>query len=136
MEDDFVEGVRGLTDGRGPDVILDMIGAAYLDRNLRALAVEGRLAVIGLMGGARAELDMARMLTRRLSVHSSTLRARPVDQRAALAREVREHVWPGFTDGSLRPVIDRVLGLADAAEAHARMESSAHIGKIVLEVRP
>jgi NADPH:quinone reductase len=132
---DFVEAVGELTGGRGADVILDIVGGPYLDRNLRALATGGRLVVIGLMAGARAELDMARLLTRRLTITASTLRSRSHDEKAALARKLRTDVWPGFADGSLRPVIDRVLPLERVAEAHARMESSAHIGKIVLAVR-
>lgn len=132
---DFVEEARNLTEGRGVDVVLDLMGGEYLDRNLRALAVEGRLVVIGLMGGAKAELNMARLLTRRLTVTASTLRSRSVDERAALARRLVDDVWPGFDDGSLRPVIDQVLPLDRVAEAHARMASSSHIGKIVLELR-
>jgi NADPH:quinone reductase len=132
--EDFVERVHALTDGRGVDVILDVVGGDYLDRNLRALALEGRLVVIGLMGGGRAELDLARMLPRRLSVIASTLRARGVAEKAALARQLVNEVWPGFADGSLRPVVDRVLPLDDVAEAHRVMEAGEHIGKIVLTV--
>ncbi len=134
-EEDFVERVRELTDGRGVDVILDIIGGRYLDGNLRCLATEGRLVIIGLMGGATAELDLGRLLTRRLTVTASTLRARPVEAKAALARQLVAEVWPGFADGSLRPVVDTVLPLEEVAEAHRRMESSEHVGKIVLTVR-
>jgi NADPH:quinone reductase len=134
-QEDIVDRVKELTDGRGVDVILDIIGGDYLDANLRCLATEGRMVVIGLMGGARAELDLARMLSRRLSVTASTLRARSVEEKATLAAQLVAEVWPGFADGSLRPVIDATYPLEQAAEAHARMESSAHIGKIVLDLR-
>jgi putative PIG3 family NAD(P)H quinone oxidoreductase len=133
-EEDFVERVRALTDGRGVDVVLDVVGGPYLDRNLRALAVEGRLVVIGLQGGAKAELDLGRLLARRLSVAASTLRARSVAERVPLMERLRAEVWPGFADGSLRPVVDRVLPLRDAAEAHRVLEAGEHVGKIVLEV--
>lgn len=132
---DFTDEAKRLTDGRGVDVILDIVGGPYLDRNLRALATEGRLVVIGAMGGAKAELDVGRLLRRRLTVTASTLRARSVEEKATLMRSLRDQVWPGFADGSLRPVIDRALPLERVAEAHERMESSAHIGKIVLTVR-
>ncbi|MDP8969946.1 MAG: NAD(P)H-quinone oxidoreductase [Actinomycetota bacterium] len=133
-EEDFVERVRGLTAGRGVDVILDIIGGPYLERNLRALALEGRLVIIGLMGGQKAEVDLGRLLTRRLSVTASTLRARPVEEKARLAEQLRRDVLPGLADGSLTPVIDRVLPLERAADAHSVMEASQHVGKIVLAV--
>lgn len=129
---DFVDAVREATEGRGVDVILDVVGADYLDRNLRALAVEGRLAIIGLMSGPKAECNLGRMLTRRLTVLASTLRARSVEEKAALASEVEAQIWPGFGEGKLRAVVDRAYPLADAAAAHARMESSEHVGKLVL----
>jgi putative PIG3 family NAD(P)H quinone oxidoreductase len=131
-EGDFLAEVEAATDGRGVDVILDVVGAAYLERNLRALALEGRLAIIGLMSGRQAEIDLRELLTRRLTVLASTLRARSVDEKAALARAVEADVWPGFAEGSLRPVIDRAYPLAEVAAAHERMEASAHIGKLVL----
>jgi NADPH:quinone reductase len=131
---DFDNAVRQLTDGRGVDVVLDIIGGPYLARNLRCLAVEGRLVIIGLMGGASAELDLAPLLTRRLVITASTLRARPVEAKAALARQLVAEVWPGFAAGRLRPVIDRVLPLEQAATAHAVMEAGEHIGKIVLAI--
>lgn len=135
-EEDFVEAALVLTDGRGVDVVLDIVGAEYLERNVRVLATEGRLVVIGLMGGARAEIDLGRVLTGRLTVAGSTLRARSVADKAALARRVVDEVWPGFADGRLRPVVDRVLPLERAADAHAAMEAGDHVGKIVLEVAP
>jgi len=133
-EPDFDARARELTGGRGVDVVLDIIGGPYLARNLHCLAIEGRLVIIGLMGGATAELALGQLLTRRLTITASILRARPVEAKAALARQLVAEVWPGFADGSLRPVIDRVLPLAKAAEAHAVMEASEHAGKIVLAV--
>lgn len=129
---DFDMRVGELSGGRGVDVVLDIVGGPYLARNLRALTVEGRLVIIGLMGGSSADVDLGLMLTRRLTITASTLRARPVEAKAALARQLVRRVWPGFADGSLRPVIDRVLPLEKVAEAHAAMEAGAHIGKIVL----
>lgn len=133
--EDFVVRTDGWTGGEGIDVILDMVGAAYLERNLRALATEGRLVVIGLQQGARAELDLKLLLTRRLTLHGSTLRARTPQEKAAVAQAVRAHVLPGFDDGSLVPVVHRVLDWSQVADAHRVMEEGAHIGKIVLRVR-
>ncbi|CAN5885363.1 NAD(P)H-quinone oxidoreductase [soil metagenome] len=129
---DFVEAVRDHTAGHGVDVVLDVVGGPYLDRNLRALASEGRLVVIGLQGGAKAELDMGWLLTRRLKVMASTLRARSTDEKAQLARRMEAEVWPGFAEGALRPVIHATYPLTDAADAHEVMESGTHIGKLVL----
>jgi NADPH:quinone reductase-like Zn-dependent oxidoreductase len=131
---DIAAEVLARTDGRGADVILDVVGGPYLEPNLRALAVEGRLVVIGLQGGAKAELDLSLVMTRRLSVAGSTLRARSVAEREPVMAGLLRDVWPGFADGSLRPVIDRVLPLERVAEAHAAMEASEHVGKIVLRV--
>ena len=133
--EDFVAISSEVTGGRGVDVILDMLGASYLERNLATLATEGRLVIIGLMGGARTEIDLARLLRGRLSVMASTLRARSVTEKADLAADLVERVWPGFADGSLRPVIDEVLPLAQVATAHRRIEAGGHIGKVVLRVR-
>jgi putative PIG3 family NAD(P)H quinone oxidoreductase len=135
VQEDFSERVVAETDGRGVDVILDVVGGPYLDRHMAALAIEGRLVIIGLQGGATAELDLRRLLSRRLTVAASSLRARSVDEKAALAERVRRDVLPGFADGSLRPVVDRVLDLDQAAEAHRVMESGEHIGMIVLRTR-
>ena len=132
--EDFVERVRTLTGGRGVDVILDMVGGPYLQRNLEALAPEGRLVVIGLQGGASAELPLLKVLQRRLTVTGSTMRARSVAGKAAVARGMATEVLPGFADGSLRVVVDRVFHLEEVADAHRAMEAGAHIGKIVLEV--
>jgi putative PIG3 family NAD(P)H quinone oxidoreductase len=134
-EEDFAARARELTGGRGVDVVLDIIGADYLERNLKALALEGRLVVIGLMGGAKAPLNLGVLLARRLTVTGSTLRARSVAEKAELAGQMRAEVWPGFAEGALRPVVDRVLPLEQVAEAHQAMEAGAHVGKIVLQVR-
>jgi putative PIG3 family NAD(P)H quinone oxidoreductase len=132
--EDFVEAVRDFTAGNGADVILDIIGAAYLARNVAALATGGRLAVIGLQGGTRAELDLGVLLGKRASVRAATLRARPTAEKAAIVAAVREQVWPLIAAGRVRPVIDRVLPLAEAPEAHRVMENGSHVGKILLAV--
>jgi NADPH:quinone reductase len=129
---DFVEVLREATAGRGVDVILDMVGGSYLAQNLEIAAVEGRLCIISLLGGARAELNLGTMLTKRLTVTASTLRARTVPEKAAVADAVHCHVWPLLIDGRVRPVIYKTFPLADASAAHALMETSNHIGKIVL----
>ena len=134
-DEDFVEVVRAATDGRGADVVLDNMGATYLDRNVRVLATGGRLVVIGLQGGVKAELDLGRLLGKRASVHATSLRARPTAEKAAVVAEVLAQVWPAVEAGEVRPVIDRVLPLEDVAEAHRALEASEHIGKIVLQVR-
>ena len=118
----------------GADVILDVIGAKYLDRNLDALAVNGRLVVIGMQGGVTADLNLGKLMAKRAAILATGLRARPLDEKAAIVAAVREHVWPLLEDGRVRPVIDRVIPLAEAAEAHRLMESSTHIGKILLRV--
>jgi putative PIG3 family NAD(P)H quinone oxidoreductase len=130
-EQDFVEVVQALG---GADVILDVIGARYLDRNLDALAVGGRLVVIGLQGGVKGELHLGKLLAKRAVIAATSLRARPPEEKAAIVASVREHVWPLVESGAVRPVVDRVLPLEQAAEAHRVMESGAHIGKILLRV--
>ena len=135
-EQDFVEAVREATGGAGADVVLDNMGAAYLTRNVDVLAVGGRLVVIGLQGGTRGELDLGALLAKRASVHATSLRARPAAQKAAIVAAVREHVWPAVEAGDVRPVVDRVLPLDEAAQAHRVLESSVHVGKIVLLCRP
>jgi NADPH:quinone reductase len=134
--EDFVEVIREATEGRGVDIILDMVGGDYLARNLEIAAVEGRLCVISLLGGARAELNLGVMLTKRLTITASTLRARTVAQKAAVADAVHCHVWPLLIAGRVRPVIHKTFPLAAASSAHALMETSNHIGKIVLTVDP
>ena len=133
-EDDFVAAVRTATEGAGADVILDNMGAAYLDRNVRALATSGRLVVVGLQGGTRAELDLGRLLAKRAAILATTLRARPAPEKAAIVASVREHVWPLVEDGVVRPVVDRVLPVAAAADAHRVVEAGEHVGKVLLQV--
>jgi len=131
-DQDFVEVVREATDGHGADLTLDNMGAAYLGRNVSALALEGRLVVIGMQGGTRAELDLNALMRKRAAVIATTLRARPVAEKAAICRAVTEHVWPLVADGTIRAIVDTTMPLAEAAEAHRRMESGGHTGKIVL----
>ena len=131
-EQDFVEEVRRATDGRGADVILDNMGASYLDRNLDALATEGRLVVIGMQGGAKGELDLGKLLRKRGAVVATSLRARPVEEKAAICAAVVEHIWPLVADGSVKPVVHTTLPLERVADAHRLMEESGHTGKILL----
>ncbi|MEQ4300388.1 NAD(P)H-quinone oxidoreductase [Plantactinospora sp. B6F1] len=133
-EEDFVEATERLTDGRGADVILDIMGASYLGRNVRALATGGRLVVIGLQGGRRGELDLAALLAKRGSVAATALRSRPAVEKAAIVRGVREEVWPLVEAGMVRPVIYRRLPMSEAAEAHRIVDSSDHVGKVLLTV--
>ena len=133
-DEDFVERVLEETEGRGVDVVLDHMGAVYLDSNLRALAVAGRLVIIGLMGGGRSELNLGSLLMRRQQIIGSTLRARPVEEKAALVKAFVERFGEALEQGRIGPVIDRVMPLAEAAEAHRRMKASEHFGKIVLRV--
>ena len=132
-DEDFVEVVREVTGGHGADVVLDNMGASYLARNVSALATGGRLVVIGLQGGVKGELDLGALLAKRASVHATSLRARPLEEKAAIVAAVREHVWPAVESGEVAPVVDRVLPLAEAAEAHRVLEASTHVGKVVLE---
>lgn len=132
--EDFAAVVKELTGGKGVDVILDMVAGDYIPREIDCLADDGRIALIALLGGAKAEIDLGQVLRRRLSISGSTLRPRPVAFKAAIARSLRERVWPLFEQGKLKPVIYRSFPLAQAAQAHALMESSTHVGKIVLEV--
>ncbi|MDE0057111.1 MAG: NAD(P)H-quinone oxidoreductase [Defluviicoccus sp.] len=131
-DEDFVAVVRELTGKRGVDLILDMVGGEYLARNLRALAVEGRLVQIAVMAGAEATVPLGLLMVKRLTLTGSTLRPRSVAQKGAIADALKERVWPLLADGRLRPIVHATFGLEQAAEAHALMESSAHIGKIVL----
>jgi NADPH2:quinone reductase len=132
--EDFVEVVRKETDGKGVDLILDMVGASYLARNFEAAAMEGRLVVISLIGGARTEINLNTVMSKRLTLTGSTLRIRTVAQKAAVAEGVRRNVWPLIAAGRVRPVIHATFPLAQASEAHRLMETSQHIGKIVLTV--
>ena len=131
-EVDFVVAVREATQGRGADVVLDNMGAAYLGRNVDVLAVNGRLVVIGMQGGVRGELDLGQLMSKRAAVIATTLRARPPTEKAAICAAVVEHVWPLVASGLVRPVIDQVLAMADAADAHRVLEGSGHVGKVLL----
>jgi len=133
-EQDFVTEVRAATDGHGADVVLDNMGAAYLSRNIEVLATNGRLIVIGLQGGTKAELDLGTLLRKRAAVLATSLRARPASEKAAIVASVVEHVWPLVADGMVRPVIDSTFPLAQAAQAHRLLERSEHVGKILLVV--
>ena len=132
--EDFAAVVKELTNNKGVDVILDMVAGDYVAREVDCLADDGRLVIIALLGGAKANLDMGQVLRRRLTLTGSTLRPRPVAFKAAIARHLREQVWPLFSQGKLKPVIHRIFPLEQAAEAHTLMESSTHVGKIVLQV--
>jgi NADPH2:quinone reductase len=132
--EDFVDVVKSVTAGKGVDVILDMVGGDYVARELKCLAADGRLAIIALLGGAKATVDLSDVLFRRLTISGSTLRPRSVEYKAAVATALREKVWPLIEAGQIRPVIFRTFPLQQAAQAHALMEAGLHVGKIVLEV--
>lgn len=131
-EQDFVEEVRRVTDGRGADVILDIMGAAYLPRNVAALATGGRLVVIGMQGGRKGELDLGMLLAKRASVTATALRSRPLAEKAEIVRGVREEVWPLVESGAIHPIVDRWVRMPDAADAHRLLETSDHLGKVLL----
>ncbi|MFF6808552.1 NAD(P)H-quinone oxidoreductase [Streptomyces sp. NPDC012403] len=131
-EQDFVAELKRATDGAGADVILDNMGAKYLNRNVQALAVNGRLAIIGMQGGVKGELNIGALLGKRAAISATSLRARPPEEKAAIVAAVREHVWPLVADGRVRPVIDREIPMPDAATAHRVVEDSGHIGKVLL----
>ncbi|MFF7561290.1 NAD(P)H-quinone oxidoreductase [Streptomyces pseudovenezuelae] len=131
-EQDFVEEVRKATDGAGADVVLDNMGAKYLGRNVDVLAVNGRLAIIGMQGGIKGELNIATLLGKRAAISATSLRARPPAEKTAIVAAVREHVWPLLDAGHIRPVVDRELPMSDAAAAHRVVEDSGHIGKVLL----
>jgi putative PIG3 family NAD(P)H quinone oxidoreductase len=133
-EEDFVERVRAATDGAGADVVLDIMGAAYLARNLDVLATNGRLVVIGLQGGAKAELNLGALLAKRAALLATSLRARPPAEKAAIVGSVREHVWPLIESGDVRPVVDTTFPLDRAGDAHRRLDGSDHVGKVLLIV--
>jgi putative PIG3 family NAD(P)H quinone oxidoreductase len=131
-DQDFVEEVKTATDGRGADVILDNMGAKYLDRNVSALATGGRLVIIGMQGGVKGELNIGKLLAKRGAVFATSLRSRPVEEKAAICAAVVEHVWPLVADGAVRTIVHTTLPLEQATEAHRLMESGEHVGKIVL----
>lgn len=133
-EQDFVAELKAATGGAGADVILDNMGAKYLDRNVQSLAVNGRLAIIGMQGGIKAELNIAALLTKRAAISATSLRARPLAEKAAIVAAVREHVWPLLAEGRVRPVVDRELPMSEAAAAHRVVEESGHVGKVLLVV--
>ena len=131
---DFAEVVKAETDGAGVDVILDIIGAKYLARNVASLATGGRLTVIGLMGGVKGEVNLNALLGKRATIYAASLRGRPLEEKAAIVAGSQAGVWPLIEAGSVRPVVHRVLPLADAAEAHQIVQDSSHIGKVLLAV--
>ena len=131
-EQDFVEVVREATGGRGADVILDVVGAKYLDRNVEALAPYGRLVVIGLQGGAKGELNLGLLLNKRAAIIGTALRPRPVEEKGIIMSAVREHVWPLIADGRIKPLVDRTFPLAEVQRAHEYFDSGEHVGKVLL----
>jgi putative PIG3 family NAD(P)H quinone oxidoreductase len=131
-DEDFVAALRDATDGAGADVILDIMGASYLARNLAALATNGRLVIIGRQGGSKAEINLGVLQGKRASLFATTLRARPAGEKAAVVAAVRDHVWPLIDAGKIAAVIDRELPMSQAAQAHRAMAASEHIGKILL----
>jgi putative PIG3 family NAD(P)H quinone oxidoreductase len=134
-EEDFVDSLLAATDGHGADVILDIVGAAYLARNIAALAPDGRIANIGMQQGRRAELDFGALMAKRAAISSTSLRARPKEQKASIVAAVAQHVWPAVGSGLIRPVIDAELPMERAAQAHQIMTESAHTGKILLRAK-
>ena len=134
-EEDFVDRLMAATDGRGADVILDIVGAAYLARNIAALAPDGRIANIGMQQGRRAELDFGALMAKRGAISSTSLRARPEEEKASIVAAVTENVWPAVAAGLIRPVIDTELPMQQAAQAHRIMADSTHTGKIVLRAK-
>jgi NADPH2:quinone reductase len=132
--EDFAEVIKAATNGRGVDVILDMVAGDYVNREIRCLADDGRIVIIALLGGAKGQVDMSHILRRRLTITGSTLRPRPVSFKAEIARKLQQKVWPLIEAGKIKPVIYKTFPLARASEAHALMESSQHVGKIMLQV--
>ena len=132
--EDFVEVVKEATAGHGADVILDMVGGDYIERDLRTAALDGRIVQIAFLEGSKVEVDLMRLMMRRLTLTGSTLRAQSVEAKGRIARGVEEKIWPLIADGKFKPVIDSTFALTDAAAAHARIDDPDHIGKIVLVV--
>ncbi|MFC9328375.1 NAD(P)H-quinone oxidoreductase [Kitasatospora sp. NPDC057015] len=133
-EQDFAQAVQEATGGVGVDVVLDIMGAKYLERNVDSLAVNGRLVIIGLQGGVKAEVNLAALLAKRAAVVATSLRGRPLAEKAAIVAGVREHVWPLIEGGVVRPVVHQVLPLAEAGAGHQLLEAGAQVGKVVLRV--
>ncbi len=131
-KEDFVEAVRKATDGHGADVILDMVGGDYIERNIRLAAEDGRIVQIAFQHGSKATVDFMRLMLKRLTLTGSTLRARPASVKAGIARALETQVWPLLANGTVKPIIDKTFPLAEAAAAHAYMESNSHKGKIIL----
>jgi NADPH:quinone reductase len=132
--EDFVAVIKDVTKGQGVDVVLDLIGTQYFAKNLEVLGIEGRLVQIATQSGIKAEINLLAVMQKRLHISGSTLRPRPIQDKARIARKLEEHAWPLFESGRIKPVIDSTYPLKDASQAHARMDSSQHIGKIVLTV--
>ena len=132
---DFAAEIARVTAKRGVDVVLDMVGGDYIEKNLKCLALEGRLVIIAFLKGSRAEVDWRHIMLKRLTVTGSTLRASPLERKVGIAQALSSNVWPLLARGAVRPVIHKMFPLAEAAAAHALMESSQHIGKIMLQVR-
>jgi len=132
MEEDFVSAVKGETERRGADVILDMVGGDYIDRNLKAAAHGGRIVSIAFLNGSQADVDFMPMLLKHLTLTASTLRSRPIVEKARIAGELEINVWPLFEAGDIKPIIHAEFALNDARKAHEMMEASSHIGKIIL----
>lgn len=132
MEQDFIEIVKAETGGKGVDVILDMVGGDYIERNLKAAAPDGRIVNIAYLNGAIAEVNFSAVMRKRLTLTGSTLRARPAEEKAQIARQLEEKIWPLVASGKIHPIIHKQFPLASAADAHRLMESSTHIGKIIL----
>ena len=133
-EEDFVEVVNAETDGHGADVILDMVGGDYIPRNMKALALDGRLVFIAFLRGPKAELNFAQLMVRRQTITGSTLRPQSIEAKAAIADNLRQHVWPLLEQGTIKPILDTQFTLTEAAKAHTMMEANENIGKIMLQV--
>ena len=134
-DEDFVAKVKDATDGKGADVILDNMGASYLQRNIDALAVNGRVVIIGMQGGVKAEFNIGTLLGKRGAVLATSLRARPAAEKATIVAGVREHVIPLIESGTVRIIVDRTVPMTEAAAAHQAVEDSEHVGKVLLEVK-
>jgi putative PIG3 family NAD(P)H quinone oxidoreductase len=134
QDEDFVAAVRAATDDHGADVVLDIMGALYLERNVKVLAPGGRLVCIGMQGGTRAELDLGALLAKRGSIHATSLRSRPLAEKAAICRSVVEGLWPLVADGRVRPIVEASYPMDRVAEAHDLVDQSGHVGKVLLTV--